>query len=405
MTKSPSTIGTAPDTDKSSRRRTAFTNWLYKRTLPVWQQIGVDWDAGGFHERLNTSLQPIASDNKRLIVQARQIYVFSHAAIENLLDSALDVALHGFKFITDNYRSNGGWRHSVQRDGTPIDDHYELYDQAFFIFAMAWLFMASGNQYALDLADETIEFIDKMLLDDLNGGYREGLDAAGELFDQPRRQNPHMHLVEAFLALHDATGDNKYLARVESLILLARNHFIVDGSLREYFTSNWQVLPDDRGRLIEPGHHFEWVWLLHKYVEMGGRMDGATSLAKTLYEFSINHGIDSKSSGTLDLIDCNGFTIKPTRRVWPQTEALKAHSVRSTLAGDQEAHERLSDAITILMRDHLNSNNISPGGWLEQVDHNNKRLIEVMPASTLYHLVCANSEIKRLATYGHSNVF
>src|SRR3546814_14289476 len=75
----------------------------------------------------------------------------------------------------------------------------------------------------------------------------------------------HMHLLEACLALHEATKETAYLDRAGLLLDLFRDRFLVTGSLREFFTDDLRPAPGDAGRIVEPGHHFEWVWLLHRY--------------------------------------------------------------------------------------------------------------------------------------------
>ena len=376
--------------------RQDFHDWLYQRTLPIWQQHGVDREAGGFHERLGPDCRPITSDGKRLVVQARQIYVFSHAAICGHLDGALADANHGFEFLMAHYRSESGWRHSVQRDGSPLDSRRVFYDQAFVIFSMAWLFKASGNRAALENAQETLEFLDTMLVDKVSGGYGEGLDFNDLKLQPPRRQNPHMHLLEALLALHDATGDGGYLTRAAALISLAQDRFIVDGCLREYFTENLRPMPSAAGRLVEPGHHFEWVWLLLRYAELSGATGDISDLVGLLYRFAVDHGTDPQSGGIMNQIDCEGIGINASRRVWPQTEALKAHAARGALAGDPEASGRLRSGLAVLMRDHLTADGKSPGTWIEHISADGTGMIDIMPASTLYHLVLAEAEIGRM---------
>ena len=49
--------------------------------LPFWGSAGVDWDRGGFHERLDLAGRPIIDVPKRLMVQGRQLYVYCHAGL------------------------------------------------------------------------------------------------------------------------------------------------------------------------------------------------------------------------------------------------------------------------------------------------------------------------------------
>ena len=56
---------------------------MFARALPHWFRHGIDWTRGGFAERLTLSGEADDPGFKRLLVQARQIYVFSHAALSD----------------------------------------------------------------------------------------------------------------------------------------------------------------------------------------------------------------------------------------------------------------------------------------------------------------------------------
>src|SRR5260370_15710217 len=89
------------------------------------------------------------------------------------------------------------------------------------------------------------------------GGFRE--DPRGTM---PRRQNPHMHLLEACLALAEATSDRRWIERAAALASLMRDRFFdrQTGSLIEFLSDD--LRPDaKRGVGREPGHQFERIWL------------------------------------------------------------------------------------------------------------------------------------------------
>src|SRR3546814_19321730 len=96
-----------------------------------------------------------------------------------------------------------------------------------------------------------------------------------------------MHLFEALLALHEATGDAGWLEKALRIRDLLRDRFTSprDGGLGEYFTPDWRPDPGDAGRVREPGHHFEWVWLLHRHGSLSGA-PGTGKLALPTYRFA-----------------------------------------------------------------------------------------------------------------------
>lgn len=370
-------------------RNERIASWLFGCALPWWLAHGIDRKSGGFHEKFDLDLKPVTADGKRLFVQARQIYVFSRAADRGALAGALDAADHGFAFIDRHYRRpDGGWRRLVDRDGTPLDDSHWLYDHAFVLFAMAWRYRVEGDPAAIAIADQTMGFLDERLAAP-GGGYLEGLDPAGAPLAGPRRQNPHMHLLEALLALYETTHREKWLTRARGLLSLCRDRFVVGGTLRESFDADLRPAAGDEGRLVEPGHHFEWVWLLHKYMR-ATKDNSFANLADTLYGFAIAHGVDAASGGIVDTLDCDGAVVSRGRRLWPQCEALKAHAVRLRDLGDRNAGQRLDDLLDVVFRDHLNG---PDGFWREWLDGDGKPVANIVPASSLYHIVFALTEI------------
>ena len=59
----------------------AVRHWMFEQALPFWAEHGVDRMYGGYVEQLTLDGSDAAVDFKRVRVVARQIYVFSHAAL------------------------------------------------------------------------------------------------------------------------------------------------------------------------------------------------------------------------------------------------------------------------------------------------------------------------------------
>ncbi len=369
-----------------------LTAWMFDRTLPYWRRHGLDGRYGGFHERLDAGRQPFEDDAKRSLVQARQIYTFCRDAERTGDPAPRGAARSGFAFLCDHCRHpDGGWRFSVAGDGNPADDRRDLYTHGFVLLALAAYHDAEPDSSARALAGETIAFIDAALADPA-GGYREGLDGAGGSVEGPRRQNPHMHLLEAFLEWFAVTGDLHWLHRSRSVLDLFRRRFFVDGSLREYFDAALNPAPGDVGRRVEPGHHFEWVWLLDRYRRLSGD-DSLSEKSETLYRFAVAHGINPDNGGVIDAVDNHGGILEAGCRLWPQAEAIKAHLVRWESTGDAEVRRRLNRQIDALFRNHLDG--AAPGAWREHLDAAGTPCRDDLPASSLYHLCLAAAELQR----------
>ena len=79
-----------------------------------------------------------------------------------------------------------------------------------------------------------------------------------------RSQNPHMHLLEAALALSTRNESSLYNALVASLSKLFDYKFLDRRKLIIHEYLNNSFYPDKEiGHIIEPGHHYEWAWLLN----------------------------------------------------------------------------------------------------------------------------------------------
>jgi mannose-6-phosphate isomerase len=353
--------------------------WLTETALPLWSDVGVD-PRGGFVECLTLDGRPDIGTPKRLLVQARQIYVFSHAQLMGLRRDAVETAWSGYLFTRRHaWTPDGGCVHLLAHDGAVLSTRRDLYDHAFFLFALAWLYRATGESEVRRTIEATVRFLDLQFAHPSGDGYREDLSDA-----LPRRQNPHMHLLEAWLALFEATHEESYLVRAQNIHRLFQRAFF-DRScnvLREYFTDDLRALNGDSD-FFEPGHHFEWVWLLHRYARLSG--EPVAPEAAALLATAGRCGI-SQHHLVLDEVWTSGNCKRGSARCWPQTEALKAVCVGAGLDG-----KLAPDAIVSRLFAHHLSGPV-PGSWWDRVDEQLNPCVDKVPATTFYHLFLAFAE-------------
>jgi mannose-6-phosphate isomerase len=381
--------------------------WLRETLLPFWAAAGFDAPHGAFVEKFEPSGAPTREDYTRVRVQARQIYVFSHAAVAGFSDLGLARAQSAFAFLEDHAwdGGNGGWFHRLRRGGPVLDSRKDSYDHAFLLLAMAWLYRAGGDARVLRRAKETWTFLEDRLgvfRDGRFDGYSEWQLPAGTAIPLPRRQNPHMHLLEALLALYEASGEPAWLEGAGRIFDLFEQYFFdaSSGQLIEFFDADWQEVPspDSPGgrRLREPGHHFEWAWLLHRYADLSGN-PAAVAAMRGLFDWAWAHGIDRSGAApfvVFEELDPEGRVLAGgTKRLWPQTEAVKACLAVYERFGEQAAltgARQLLDALFTTFAD------LESPRWREQVDRDGKLIRESLPASSLYHLFLAVAEAIRV---------
>jgi mannose/cellobiose epimerase-like protein (N-acyl-D-glucosamine 2-epimerase family) len=205
----------------------------------------------------------------------------------------------------------------------------------------------------------------------------------------PRRQNPQMHLFEAMIAAFDATRDLAYQHRAGDLFgLFAANLYDPRRqTLSEYFEDDWSKIEPV---IVEPGHQAEWVWLLKGFERITGCPTGP--YRSQLLSSALRYR-DDVTGCLVDEGDAEGGIRKSTRRLWPQTEIAKAWIAQAE-AGEQGAAGEAFDALARLHRHYLT--HPVPGGWYDQFDRDNRSLVDAIPASSFYHIVCAIAEAERV---------
>jgi mannose/cellobiose epimerase-like protein (N-acyl-D-glucosamine 2-epimerase family) len=364
----------------------------FDELLPAWAERGVDRQRGGFHDRLGADLEPLPDDHRRLLVQARQIWVFAHSASCGGPSFCAGVARSGFEFLRARYldRRGGGWFLTVGLDGEPRDRTKDLYAHAFVILALSALHRATGDAEPLRLAHDTLRWIESRLEDREHGGFFDAVEPDGRRRTEPRGQNPHMHLLEALLALADASGERVHLARAGRIADLALARFVDarTGGLGEHFARDWSPAAGPAGERVEPGHCFEWSWLLRALsrAEPGRPLAGE---ADRLFGFALDCGVDAASGGVRDSVDREGRPLEETQRLWPQTERVQAYAARFADARRPEDAEGLRAALG-----HCLERWVRPDrrAWHERLDRSGRPVVYEHPATSLYHVVGALSD-------------
>jgi mannose-6-phosphate isomerase len=351
--------------------------------LPRWLETAFDEPSQQFVEGLELDGTPDTSGIVRVRTAARQIYVFAHAhSLGVAPDGAIAKAEAAFENLRRLAWSNDGPRGYASainiRLGSVVDFRRDLYDHACVLLALAALSKATGKPCYRHAVAELIEVLDTTLNCRFSG-YAE--DDIGTV---PRRQNPHMHLFEAFLALWEARPDCRHAARAGELYLLFQARFFDEksGLLREFFGPGWEVSDDFGSDRLSPGHMSEWVWLLGRYESLSGR--DLSEEKRKLFAAALL-GKAGNWPFLMDEIDPSGTVLSNQRRLWPQAELLKAYlSVGN--AGSIGAHEVAS----ALFESYLTDTPL--GTWRDCFDLEGHPMARTIPGSSLYHLWTAVAE-------------
>lgn len=360
---------------------------LNRRWIHKWHKVFCDHQYGGFHERLGEHFKPIEQPHKRLVSQCRQLAIYAHASAHHPKAHFEQDLKIRFDFLKSKFfiPETGGWRFSVDPTGDPLDDTYDLYGNAFVIFALCFYFQATGDPVAMDLSRQTADFIDQKFRHENGGGFVEALDPDLKSIPKMRRQNPHMHLFEACLFAAKVFEDDIYYELADEMYVLFDAYFFDEATatLGEFFDEDLTPHRED-GHKVEPGHHFEWVWLLKKYADLKGDTARLKTQRMALLDFANIYGYDSEYGGIYDVLDRRGEIIADTKRVWPFTEGLKANAMMLDEGGiDKLAiKQRVKDMIDIFEKKYIEPR----GFWTESLNKDLSSKTDYMPATTPYHV-------------------
>jgi mannose-1-phosphate guanylyltransferase/mannose-6-phosphate isomerase len=357
--------------------RQRLRQWLFVSALPLWWALGADHVGGGFHEALDSAAQPLSAP-RRARVQARQIYSYATAGALGWPGPWKQAVEHGLDYFLARYRRPDGlFRTLVTGEGAPADETAILYDQAFALLALA---SAAG---ALADRAEELSWLAAEILATLNAtrrGPRGFTEAAGPT---PYQANPHMHLLKAALAWEAVSTDKIWADLADELAALSLSALIdrSSGALREYFDESWTPAAGLEGQIVEPGHQFEWAWLLERWGVARGRADARQS-ARRLYDIGAG-GIDRVRGVAINTLLDDFSVHDAAARLWPQTEWLKA----SLILGQENSVVSAAEGLSRYLDD------VTPGLWRDKLNPQGQWVEEPAPASSLYHIVCAIAQM------------
>lgn len=360
--------------------------WAIEKALPYWASNAID-DHGGFYEDLTLSGDPNINAIRRVRVQARQIYVYALASDLGWYDGQ-KIARNTFDFMCDKGLSpdgKPGFIHLIHPDYTIKSDRRDFYDHAFYLLSCAWMHKVFQTPEALKIADQIRHMMNTEMVSEF-GGWKECVPSSVHaLF--PRRQNPHMHFLEASMALYDATKDSLYLEDAKTVYALFEAHFFDAENIfiREFFEENWNRIDGERGDSAEPGHAAEWVWLLWEFEKRTGV--STKNYANALYKTCLRSEVFLSDEENFD-----GSPKRQTKRLWVQTELIKAHLAqveRGVVSARKDAALTIKKFRSVYLRPE--------GTWIDQINADGEPCATTIPTSTFYHIMCMIAEAVRIA--------
>ncbi|HXS07622.1 MAG TPA: AGE family epimerase/isomerase [Rhizomicrobium sp.] len=370
-----------------------FDNWLFDRAFPLWWEKGADHVHGGFIDTLNLDASP-AETQRRGRVQARQSWVYGVAGEMGWTGPWRKGAVLGLDFLSAHHlRPDGQFSTKTSAAGTMLDATAFLYDQTFILLAFSQLHKVMRRD-----ADWSAKAL--ALLQAVTAARTHPQGGFVESGAEPFQSNPHMHLFEAALAWCEAGGGSAWHRLADELAELCLSRMIdpANGAIAEYYDAAWKPLPPGGVQHLEPGHQFEWAWLLGRWSRMRGHV-GAEKAAKRLFEAG-TRGVDPLRQVAIFEMSLDFQVTQPSARLWAQAERIKAAILLMETADGAERVRYREHAIAAAHALWRYLETPTAGLWHDRMTPDGNFIEEAAPASSFYHIICAISVLGQGSSNG-----
>ena len=286
---------------------------LLNDVIPFWLKNSKDDTFGGFFTCLDREGKVYDTD-KFIWLQCRQVWSF--AMLYNQVEKKaewLDTAVNGAEFLKRHGRNkHGDWYFSLNREGKPLIEPYNIFSDCFATMAFGQLYKATNNKEYADIAVETFLNILKRQ-ENPKGKYSKAYPGTREL------KNFALPMILCNLVLE--IGHLLAPALVEETIAKGI-HSVMDifyqadsGLILENIKPDGSFSDSFEGRLLNPGHGIEAMWFI---MDLGKRLQN-TDLIKKAVDITINileHSWDKKYGGIFYFMDIYGYP--PLQLEWDQ---------------------------------------------------------------------------------------
>ncbi len=344
---------------------------LSGRIIPFWLARSIDADCGGYLVSFDENGIHNGQDNKHIVTQTRMLWGFSH--LQNYClpadrEKVKAAARKGYDFFIGYFwdKKEGGFFWETERDGTFIDRSKLTYGQSFAIYALCEYYLQFNEKAALDYAEVVFDLLQKYAADTYNGGYYENLERDwtvspyGPYGGDRKSLDIHMHLMESFTLLYQATGKEIHRRKLLELIEIILRRMVnqSEGYGYNQFDLEFNRIPainikrtwnSDRQaneKISVPadttsyGHNVELSWLLDKAVKLlQADNPEYTSIIGKLLDYSLKYGYDYEFGGVYRDGKPDGTVLVKDKEWWQNFESLVGYLNGYVQYGDEKYFE------------------------------------------------------------------
>ena len=273
--------------------------------VPLWQGPGWNAQMALPFEAVDAQHQPLPPQRYRAMACARQLFLFSSLIGHSAVPEAGERAAALFRSLQRHFHDaeHGGWFYSIDPQGAPLDRRKDLYTHAFIVFACAHYWGKVREPLVESVLNAALTVIAERFADG-DGLYESVLAEDWSSLDAGPLQNPLMHLAEAFLATLEVREDADTLEALDALAQGMQRRF-VDVELGVMLekpldaVDNWS----------EPGHQFEWFYLLESSAHLRGTpLHGSLT---TAFAHAQAQGVDNETGAVAAMLEVDGSVSTP----------------------------------------------------------------------------------------------
>lgn len=358
--------------------KTEVREVLLQNILPFWSGKMIDAENGGFYGRIDGHNQLIPKADKGGILNARILWSFSSAYLQEKNPVYLEMANRAKAYILSHFfdAENGGTYWTISSDGKPVDTKKQIYSQAFFIYAFTEHFRASGQESSLQTAIELFRMIEKRSFDNELNGYFEAYSRDWILLEdlrlsekdenEKKTMNTHLHILEAYTNLYRVWKDDKLAHQLRNLILIFIEKIVNQKTkhLNLFFDENW----NSKSVIVSYGHDIEASWLIDEATRVLGDQDLLAKVQKICIGIAEAACEGLQPDGSLYYeMDKAIDHLDKDRHWWVQAEGVVGFMNAWELTGNHEWLDKAMNCWKFIRENLIDTDN---GEWFWSVSDN-----------------------------------
>lgn len=338
---------------------------LQDKIIPFWMERSIDNIYKGYLTSFDENGNPGDSSGKYIVTQSRMLWGFSHLSlfVEDKWKVKMELAARqGYEFIRDHFwdEEYGGFYWKVNRDGSVADPSKLTYGEGFAIYALSEYALRFQDEEALRYAEKTFDLLQLYAADTEYGGYYENIEKDWQISEggawagDRKSLDIHMHLMEAFTTLYEASGKEIHRRKLTECMKLILEHMVnlEKGYGYNQFDLKFQKIPAinimrtwnaerETNDVIEVptdttsyGHNVELSWLMDYAYRILG--EGTHSVLKKLLDHSLLYGYDYKYGGVYRDGIADQEVLVTDKEWWQNFEALVGYSNGYVMFGEEK---------------------------------------------------------------------